>query len=87
MPVQNTPREWPVPSAFIAASFAANRAANDEAKSRFRAAVGDLTVREHAVDEAVAPALDRLGDAADFGCVDADTDDVHVAVDPSWIVG
>ena len=36
MPRQNTPREWPVPSAFIAASFAANRAANDEAASRLR---------------------------------------------------
>ena len=34
MPVQNTPCECPVPSAFMAASFAAKRAANDEAKSR-----------------------------------------------------
>jgi YfiH family protein len=34
MPVQNTPCEWPVPSAFMAASLAAKRAANDDAKSR-----------------------------------------------------
>ena len=33
MPRQNTPCEWPVPSAFIAASFAANRAANEDAAS------------------------------------------------------
>src|SRR5262245_30658797 len=36
MPRQNTPCECPVPSAFIAASLAAKRAANDEAKSRLR---------------------------------------------------
>ena len=36
IPSQYTPREWPVPSAFIAASFAANLAANDDAASRRR---------------------------------------------------
>ena len=62
MPVQNTPREWPVPSAFIAASLAAKRAANDEAKSRLRAAVGDFALGEDALDEAIAVALDRVRD-------------------------
>ena len=84
MPVQKTPREWPVPSAFIAASFAAKRAANEEAKSRLALAVGDFTLGEDAPQESIAVPLDHVRDALDFGRIEPDTYNLHpVASDPT----
>ena len=76
---QSTPCEWPVPSAFIAASFAANRPAKWMAGTRRARAVRDLAFGEDAVQEALAVAFDRVGDAVDVGCVQAQADDVRHA--------
>ena len=73
----STPREWPVPSAFIAASFAAKRPARLGTGSRCRCTIGDLDVGEDAPEEALAIPLEYLAHAREVGGVDAETDDCH----------
>ena len=58
MSFQSTPREWPVPSAFIAASLAAKRPARCGTGFRRCGTIGNLAVGEHAAQEAVAVSLE-----------------------------
>ena len=66
-----------MPSAFIAASFAANRAANDELASRRLPAICNLFISEDAPHEAIAVALDSVPDAFYLGGVDARAYNFH----------
>ena len=77
MSFHSTPREWPVPSAFIAASLAAKRPARCGAGFRRLRTIGNLAGSEHAVQESFAVALEHVGDARDVGGVEADAEDVH----------
>ena len=70
----STPRDRPVPSAFIAASFAAKRAANEDACALRAFAVGDFTGGVDALFEARAVALEHIGDARDLGDVESEAD-------------
>ena len=67
---------WPVPSAFIAASFAANRPAKWIAGSRRRVQYAISPSVKMRLQEPIAVALDRRGDARDVGGVEAEADDV-----------
>jgi hypothetical protein len=72
----STPCEWPVPSAFIAASLDAKRPAKCIAGCLRRCAVRDLAFGEDALQEPRAVALDGRDDAGDFGEVDTEADDI-----------
>ena len=78
MSFHSTPRECPVPSAFIAASLAANRPARLGTGIALPRTIGNLAVGEDAAQEAVAVPLEHLAHARDVGRVEPETDDAHV---------
>ena len=78
MSFHSTPREWPVPSAFIAASLAANRRGQARDGIAVPRTIGNLAVGEHAAQEPLAVPLEHLAHARDVGGIEAETDDSHV---------
>ena len=79
MSLQSTPRDCPVPSAFIVASLAAKRPARLRHRIALPRTIGNLGVGEDAAEKSVAVPLEHLAHARNVGCVESQPDDAHVS--------